>query len=503
MAEKKLSKMMPHSIEAEQSVLGCVLIDQSAAINILSEVKDRDFYVEAHKIIFDSMYEVYRKNTPVDFVTIIDELERRNMLESVGGVEYITTLTNFVPSASNYSHYVDIVKRTSILRRLIDAANKITEFAYESPTREEAISFSEKLIFDISQTQDKSSLSHIKEAITQVMDKFEVIQKDGGGTKGIPTGFHGLDKIMNGLQRSDLILLAARPGFGKTSFAMNIVNNTAIMAGAKAAIFSLEMPKVQLAQRSLCSVAYVSMERALKGDLNTEEWQALWAANEKLSKANIYVDDSSLNTPVDILSKCRRLKAEHGLDVVMIDYLQLMNAGGKNKDNRQQEISEISRSLKILARELDVPVIVLSQLSRAVEQRKDHRPVLSDLRESGAIEQDADIVMFIHRPDMYNDMPEEVERAAGGGVMVELVIAKHRNGSLGSVPLKWVGETTTFFNTAKDANMASLENSAPIPKRNNANTNNDIPFDMDAPSQNNASLPPIESIDTSDITDIF
>lgn len=253
------------------------------------------------------------------------------------------------------------------------------------------------------------------------------------------TGFKDLDRLTNGLQNSDLILLAARPGVGKTSFAMNVVTNIAITQKKRCAIFSLEMPKTQLAQRALCSVACVSMAKALKGELSVDEWKAIWAANKKLVEAGLYIDDSSMNTPIDILSKCRRLKREGGLDLVMIDYLQLMNSGGKVKDNRQQEISEITRYLKIAARELDVPIIVLSQLSRAVETRKDHRPVLSDLRESGSIEQDADIVMFIYKAEMYNDVPNEDEPG-----VCELNIAKHRNGSLDTIKLRWFGEYTTF-----------------------------------------------------------
>ncbi len=487
--QRTLEKMMPHNIEAEQSVLGCVLIDTNAAINILTDLKVEDFYVEAHKIIFESMFNIYKNTQPVDFVTLSDDLEKQNMLDSVGGLEYITLLTNFVPSASNYSHYADIVKRGGILRKLIFASNKISEYAYTSPNYSEAITFAEKHIFDISQSQDRSSVSHLKEALGPVLEKFETIQKDRDSLKGLSTGFYGLDKITNGLQKSDLILLAARPGFGKTSLAMNIVNYAAINKGAKCAIFSLEMPKIQLAQRSLCSVAYVSMSKALKGDLTGEEWKALWSANEKLSKAQIFVDDSSLNTAVDILSKCRRLKAEHGLDLVMIDYLQLMSVAGKSKENRQQEISDISRSLKILAKELNVPVLVLSQLSRAVESRKDHRPVLSDLRESGAIEQDADIVLFIHRPDMYND--EEVTKT-NTGVSTDVIVAKHRNGELGTFSLNWVGELISFTNLSRDANMQSLENAA-TQKRSSGvkETVNEQP------------LPEITPIDESDITDIF
>lgn len=476
-------RILPHSIEAEQSVLGCVLIDQDASMNIVGELKGDDFYVEAHRIIFDAMYTVYANNAPIDFVTLTDELEKTNMLESVGGAEYIATLTNIVPSSSNYKHYLDIVKRNSVLRKLISASNTIINNCFEAQNMQDAITFAEKSIFDISQKEDRSSLVQLKTATLEVLDKFERIQKDRNSLRGLPTGIYGLDKITNGLQNSDLILIAARPGVGKTSLAMNIVNNAAIKRGASVAVFNLEMPRVQLAQRSLCSVAYVSMERALKGELTVPEWKALWAANEKLSKAKIFVDDSSLNTPVDILSKCRRLKSEHGLDLVMIDYLQLMSSG-KKTDNRQQEVADMSRGLKIMARELNVPVIVLSQLSRAVESRQGKVPVLSDLRESGAIEQDADIVMFIHKPDIPADATEEQRR----NYMCEIIIAKHRNGALGEVKVKWMGDITTFVNLEKDANEQSLDELAPPP----------IPNDSI-----DESMPEIVPLEDSDITDIF
>ncbi len=476
-------RILPHSIEAEQSVLGCVLIDQDASMNIVGELKGDDFYVEAHRIIFDAMYTVYANNAPIDFVTLTDELEKTNMLESVGGAEYIATLTNIVPSSSNYKHYLDIVKRNSVLRKLINASNTIINNCFEAQNMQDAITFAEKSIFDISQKEDRSSLVQLKTATLEVLDKFERIQKDRDSLRGLPTGIFGLDKITNGLQNSDLILIAARPGVGKTSLAMNIVNNAAIKRGASVAVFNLEMPRVQLAQRSLCSVAYVSMERALKGELTVPEWKALWAANEKLSKAKIFVDDSSLNTPVDILSKCRRLKAEHGLDLVMIDYLQLMSSG-KKTDNRQQEVADMSRGLKIMARELNVPVIVLSQLSRAVESRQGKVPVLSDLRESGAIEQDADIVMFIHKPDIPADATEEQRR----NYLCEIIIAKHRNGALGEVKVKWMGDITTFVNLEKDANEQSLDELAPPP----------IPNDSI-----DESMPEIVPLEDSDITDIF
>lgn len=437
-------KMMPHSLEAEQAVLGCLLIDGETAFQIFPVLKGEDFYIDSHSHIYECMRNIYNSNRPIDFVTLTDELENTSSLDTVGGMEYITTLTNIVPTAANFSHYTDIVKRNSILRQLIHSSQKIIENSYNTDDKDEAISFAEKQIFDIAQKEETSNLEQLANSLNEVIEKFDLIAKNKGALRGLPTGFEDFDKITNGLQNSDLILLAARPGVGKTSFAMQIVNNVA-MQGKKCAVFSLEMPKVQIAQRSICSVAMVSMEKALKGNLDMEDWKSIWAANKKLSEAGIFVDDSSMNTPVDILSKCRRLKREQGLDLIMIDYLQLMSSGSKkNTDNRQQEISEMTRYLKIAARELNVPIIVLSQLSRAVETRKDHRPVLSDLRESGAIEQDADIVLFIYKADMYNDVVNEDEPG-----VCELIVAKHRNGSQGTVKLRWVGEYVSFMDYNK------------------------------------------------------
>ena len=445
MDKKKDYKTMPHSIEAEQSVLGSMLINNEAPLTILSALCADDFYSNANKLIFSKMQELYRANTPIDFVTLTDILDKCGELENVGGIAYITTLTNILPSATNFQYYVDIVKRDSLFRKLIQSGQKIIENAYEATDDKSALKFAEKEIFDISEQQDFSSLEHIDGALKEVMEKLNKIAKDPNSLRGLSTGLTDLDAITNGLQNSDLILLAARPGVGKTSLAMNLVNNVAIQGKKSCAIFSLEMPRTQIAQRSMCSIGGVSMEKALKGQLSVDEWTALVKASRKLSEAKIYIDDSSLNDPNDILSKCRRIKREHGLDLVMIDYLQLMRADkNSNYDNKVLEVGEITRSLKIAARELDVPIILLSQLSRAVESRKgDHRPVLSDLRDSGSIEQDADIVMFIYKPDMYNDVVSEEPDIA------ELIIAKHRNGPLGTVKLKWVGETTSFENYSK------------------------------------------------------
>ena len=436
---------MPHSIEAEQSVLGSMLINNEAPLTILSALCADDFYSNANKLIFSKMQELYRANTPIDFVTLTDILDKCGELENVGGIDYITTLTNILPSATNFQYYVDIVKRDSLFRKLIQSGQKIIENAYEATDDKSALKFAEKEIFDISEQQDFSSLEHIDGALKEVMEKLNKIAKDPNSLRGLSTGLTDLDALTNGLQNSDLILLAARPGVGKTSLAMNLVNNVAIQGKKSCAIFSLEMPRTQIAQRSMCSIGGVSMEKALKGQLSVDEWTALVKASRKLSEAKIYIDDSSLNDPNDILSKCRRIKREHGLDLVMIDYLQLMRADkNSNYDNKVLEVGEITRSLKIAARELDVPIILLSQLSRAVESRKgDHRPVLSDLRDSGSIEQDADIVMFIYKSDMYNDVVSEEPDVA------ELIVAKHRNGPLGTVKLKWVGETTSFENYSK------------------------------------------------------
>ncbi|MDD2445828.1 MAG: replicative DNA helicase [Clostridia bacterium] len=444
---KSVAKILPHSIEAEQAVLGCVLIDENVPLNIFALVRVDDFYSEEHRIIYKYMLENYTENKPVDFVTLTSKLESAGSLEKVGGLSYITSLTNIVPSAANYRHYADIVKNHSRLRSLAATGRKIIEKSYEEQNGKEALMFAEKLIFDLSERDDNSSLEHIDKGLKKVIDKFDMIAKDKNCLLGIPTNFKRFDQITNGLQNSDLILLAARPGVGKTSLGMNMLNNAAIYHGKSCAIFSLEMPTPQLVQRSLCGIACVSMQKALNGSLNEEEWHRIWQANKQLSEAKIYIDDSSLNTPMDILSKCRRLKREKGLDIVMIDYLQLMKSGLK-QDNRVLEIAEITRSLKIAAKELNVPIILLSQLSRMVETRKDHRPMLSDLRDSGAIEQDADLVLFIYKPDMYNDVINE-----DGEGICEIEIAKHRNGATGRIKVRWIGEWVSFVDIDAKINL--------------------------------------------------
>lgn len=455
--EKRTLRKIPYDVEAEQAVLGSALINENAVLGIMEKLKEDDFYVNSHKVIFSCMLDLYTSNKPIDMVTLLDILQVKGIEESVGGLDYVLSLTNAPPNEANYKHYVDIVKRDSILRKLIAASEEIIEKTYTNE-EEDMLSFAEKKIFDIAEKEDTSSLVDMVSVIPSVMQKFEEIDKNGGAIRGVPTGFSELDAITHGLQKSDLILLAARPSFGKTSLAMNIVNNAAIKYNKKVAVFSLEMPKEQITQRTLCSISGVSMEKALGGELSKTEWKALHEGGKKLNNAKLYIDDSSLNTPTNILSKCRRLKREEGgLDLVMIDYLQLMTSGKRGYDgsNRQNEIGDLTRSLKIAARELDVPILLLSQLSRDVDKRKDdHRPVLSDLRESGSIEQDADIVMFIYNPEHYGD----VETAPN---MRELMIAKHRNGSLANIKLKWIPELTTFVDIGQNSERKSLEESVP------------------------------------------
>ena len=436
-------KIMPNNLDAEQAVLGCLLIDNECQTELMYSIKPEDFYTEAHQNIFTAMQKVFQRNVPVDFITLTEELEREGKINSVGGIDYISFLSNVVPSAANYKYYSDIVKSNSLRRTLIKSGQDIIEKAYSSEDKDDILAFAESEVFYISENEEISSLEHVGKpngAIKTVIDKFDKISKDPDSLRGVPTGYKDLDDITNGIQPSDLILLAARPSVGKTSFAMNLVTNIALKEKKTCAVFSLEMAKSQLMQRAICSVAKVPMAKALNGTMSIDEWKRVWSATKQLENSEIYIDDSSLTTPAQLLSKCRRLKAKQGkLDLVMIDYLQLMTSDKKNKENRQSEISEITRNLKIAAKELNVPIIVLSQLSRDIEKREGHLPQLSDLRESGSIEQDADIVMFLHNPEKYNDTPTQEEPG-----IVELHLAKHRNGKTGKIKLRWLSQFTTF-----------------------------------------------------------
>ncbi len=439
------NNQMPHNLDAEAALLGCLLIDESVQSEILESLREEDFYQESHRLILSAMKSVLGGHKTVDVVTLTDRLDRDGNLARAGGLQAITDLSENTPSAANYKQYLAIVRRDSVNRALIRASRDIIENSQKGLEEREAIAFAEKQIYDISKNEDGTMLLGLSDGtvIHEVIKKFEDIQGDPNAFRGIETGFTHLDRITNGLQRSDLIVIAARPGMGKTSLAMNLVENACLRKGKVAAVFSLEMPRVQIVQRLLCAHAGVSMEKALSGKLVQQEWKNLMLAGDRLQKSKIYIDDSSRITPAEILSKCRRLAAsEGGLDLVMIDYIQLMGGEGKYNSsdfNRQQEIASITRDLKIMAKELDVPVIALSQLRRI--QTKE--PQLSDLRESGAIEQDADIVMFINRPDV-TATPDELAKGNIVKGAAELVIAKHRNGPLGRIHLRFFGETTKF-----------------------------------------------------------
>jgi len=437
-----MSRMPPHNMEAEQSVLGCMLLDKESVATATDFLDSDDFYADAHKEIFQSMVEIYDRGEPVDLVTVTEQLRQRGTLEAVGGVAYLSDLSMAVPSTANIKYYVDIVEEKAILRRLIAACNDIIRQSYEA--REEIdliIDHAEKSIFQITQRNTVSDFEPIKTVLLETYSKIEELSKNKGKIIGVPTGFHDFDQKTSGLQPSDFILVAARPSMGKTSFVLNIAQYAAIRANVPVAIFSLEMSKDQLVQRMLSAEANVELQRIRTGDLSEEDWIKLVEAAGPLSQAPIYIDDTPGISVMEMRSKARRLKLEKGLGMIIIDYLQLMSGRGR-AESRQQEISEISRSLKALARELAVPVVTLSQLSRAPEARTDHRPMLSDLRESGAIEQDADLVAFLYRDEYYNPDTEKKNIA-------EVIIAKQRNGPTGTVELVWLGQYTKFANYEK------------------------------------------------------
>jgi len=436
---------IPYNRDAEMALLGCFLMDNDITAELVEKVTEEDFYQESHKFIIRAMRKVFAARKPVDLVTVSDFLDSEGNLDKAGGIAYLTELSQITPSAANYKSYYDIVIRDSVNRKLIRAARKIIETSTSSTDEKTALSYAEKMVYDISRETESSALVGMEEGdiIGEVLHKFEMLQTDPDSFKGVPTGFKHLDRMTNGLQAGALIVLAARPGMGKTSLAMNLVEHAALRAGKTCAVFSLEMPRREIVQRLICSYANVSMANALAGKLSAKEWKKLMVAADKLKKSNIFIDDSSRVTPGEIISKCRRLKSTVGsLDLVMIDYIQLMSSGDSRTagaENRQQEVASITRDLKIMAKELSVPVVALSQLRRI--QSKE--PTLSDLRESGAIEQDADIVMFINRPEA-TATSEEIETGKVVRGAAELILAKHRNGAQGRVSLKFIGECTKF-----------------------------------------------------------
>lgn len=437
-----IQRIPPNNLEAEQSVLGAMLLDKEA-ISISTEIiSGEDFYREAHKEIFEAIVEIYEKGEPVDLITLTEKLKTRNTLDAVGGITYLTNLMDAVPTTHNVRYYAKIIEDKSILRRLIKESSDIISKSYEGKEEvAEIIDDAEKGIFNISLKRSTQGYVHVKDVLNTNFDKIEELYLNKGKLTGVPTGFTDLDSKLSGLQKSDLILVAARPSMGKSSFMMNIVQHAAVREKTTTVIFSLEMSKEQLTQRLLCAEALIDAHRLRVGDINEDEWVKLARAMGPLSEAPIFIDDTPSISVAEMRAKCRRLKLEHNLGLIVIDYLQLMQGKG-NSESRQQEISEISRSLKALAREINVPVVALSQLSRAPEMRADHRPILSDLRESGAIEQDADVVMFLYRDEYYH--PDTEKKNIG-----EVIIAKQRNGPTGTIELVWLGQFTKFVNKEK------------------------------------------------------
>ena len=435
-------RIPPHSTEAEKSVLGAALLSKDALFDVMEVVKPADFYDENHKEIFQAMIDLNRKNAPVDALTVAEELKKRNSLEMVGGRAYIASLSSMTPTTSNAMEYGRIVAEKASVRRLIETADDIVTKGYDGTMdANQMLDYAESGIFEISQARQKGQYSHIRDVLVENLAIIDRAEQMDGGLTGITTGFSKLDEMTSGMQKSDLIILAARPAMGKTAFALSLARNAAVKGKASVMIFSLEMAKEQLTQRLLSMESKVDLQTLKTGRLERRDWDDLNVALDILSNSNIHIDDTAGISIMEMKSKCRRLKAEAGLDLVIIDYLQLMNPEGK-ADSRTQEISVISRNLKLLARELDCPVLVLSQLSRAPEQRTDHRPMLSDLRESGSIEQDADIVIFLYRDEYYNK--EDTEKPGE----CEVIVAKHRSGPTGSVDVAWIERYTQFKDKA-------------------------------------------------------
>jgi replicative DNA helicase len=437
-----LGRIPPHSLEAEQSVLGAMLLDKEAINTAIETIRPDDFYKEANQEIFEAMLVLNNRNEPVDIITLSEELKRRGTIEAVGGITYLANLSGSIATTANAKYYCNIVEEKSTLRKLIRSSNEIMGLAYENSEEVNAIiEKAEKNIFDITQGAHKKGIVPISEVLLSSFAQIEERAANKGGLTGLTTGFSDLDRKLSGLQKSDLVLLAARPSMGKTALGVNIATNASLKGNGKIAIFSLEMSKEQLVQRIISSTAHVDLQKIISGNLADDEWIQVVNAMGPLSRMEIYIDDTAGISMMEMKAKCRRLKVEKGLDLIVVDYLQLMQVDGK-VESRQQEISAISRGLKGLAKEMECPVLALSQLSRAPELRSDHRPILSDLRESGAIEQDADVVLFLYRDEYYD---KESEKKNIG----EVIIAKHRNGPTGSIELVFKQEYTKFLNMEK------------------------------------------------------
>lgn len=436
--EAPLMKSMPQNIEAEQSVLGAMIIDKTSIAQAAEVLKSDDFYRDAHKVIYAAIMELFQKDIPIDMVTLIEHLRAKEKLESIGGITYITEIANAVISTANLQSYIKIVEQKAMLRKLIKASNQIIEQSYNKQGDvEDVLDFAEKRIFDIAEKRSTNDFEPISTVLERGFLEIERIFNNKGVATGVPSGFLDLDSKTSGFQKGDMVLIAARPSMGKTTFVLNLAQHAALRENKSIVIFSLEMSKEQLAYKFLCAEANVDMLKLRTGNLDDQDWENIARASGPLAAAKIYIDDTAGVSVMEMRSKCRRIKLEYGIDMIIIDYLQLMSGSGG--ESRQQEVSEISRSIKALAKEMECPVIALSQLSRAPEQRADHRPMLSDLRESGSIEQDADLVMFLYRDEYYNKETEEKNVA-------ECIIAKQRNGPVGTVRLAWLGQFSKFGN---------------------------------------------------------
>jgi len=433
-------RLPPHNIEAEEAVLGALLIDAEAISRVASFLRPDAFYREKNAWIYQALLDLHDRHEPGDFLTVCDALRRQGHLEAVGGPVYITALINAVPTSVNVEYYARIVERTAILRRLIDAAGQIAAIGYEeSVDVDSALDRAEAALFSVSQRRVIQDFIPISVALREYFDQIDFLHEHKGRVTGIPTGFVDLDVLLSGLHPSDLIIVAGRPSVGKTAFALDIAHHAAVHERRAIAVFSLEMSVEQLVQRLLCAEAKVDSQRLRTGYIDDEEWKRVTEAYATLSDAPIFVDDTANISILELRTKARRLKAEYNIDLIIVDYLQLMR--GRGLENRVQEVSEISRGLKGLAREMDVPVIALSQLSRAIESRSPHTPMLSDLRESGSIEQDADVVMFVHREELYDPKTEKKNIA-------DIIVAKHRNGPIGTIPLRFFAAQTRFADLA-------------------------------------------------------
>ena len=442
MEEALIKRVLPHSVEAEQSVIGSMIMDRDAIMTASEVITSEDFYQSQYGVLFDAMLELYNEGKPGDLVTLQERLREKDVPPEISSLEFAKDLLDAVPTSANVRHYATIVQEKSMLRKLIKVNEEIANTCYLAKERtEDILEETEKKIFDLLQYRSTGDFVPIKQVVLNALDKIEKASKNKGTVTGIPTGFIDLDYKTSGFQPSDLILIAARPSMGKTAFVLNVAQNMAFKEGKTVAIFSLEMSKEQLVNRLFSLESKVDSQALRTGNLTDEDWAKLIEGAAVVGKSNLIIDDTPGISIAELRSKCRKFKLEHNLGIIIIDYLQLMS-GGKRSESRQQEISEISRSLKAVARELNVPVVALSQLSRAVEQRPDHRPMLSDLRESGAIEQDADVVMFLYRDDYYNKDTDKKNIA-------EVIIAKQRNGPIGTVELVWLPNYTKFANMKK------------------------------------------------------